>query len=148
LLSNLPVGNPDEAQTILRYYSYRWLVERFHYVLKSGCAFEQSQLSTFAALSNHLALCSGVAWQLLWLTYQARRTPDASCEVALAPVAWQALTAFVRRSAQPDPSPPSLRTAVRAIAQLGGFLARKGDGEPGPKVLWRGLARLDDIVSL
>ena len=56
LLTNLPVTNWSAAHTILRYYSYRWLVERFHYVLKSGCHFEHSQLATFAALTNHLAL--------------------------------------------------------------------------------------------
>lgn len=31
----------------------------------------------------------------------------------------------------PD-TPPTIREAVRWIAQLGGFLARKGDGKPGP----------------
>lgn len=148
LLTNLPVTTREQAHTILRYYSYRWLVERFHYVLKSGCHFEQSQLASFAALTNHLALCSGVAWRLLWLTYQARLTPEASCEIALAPAAWQALTAFLQPSSYPAPRPPTLHEAVRGIAKLGGFLARRGDGEPGVKVLWRGLARLDDLVSL
>lgn len=148
LVTDLPVNHDDDAHTILRYYSYRWLVERFHYVLKSGCHFEESQLSSYAALTNHLALCSSVAWRLLWLLYQARLTPDASCESVLAPVAWQALTAFRRRSPQPAPHPPTLREAVRDIARLGGFLARRGDGEPGVKVLWRGLARLDDLVTL
>ena len=147
LVTNLPVSDASQAQTILRYYSYRWLVERFHYVLKSGCHFEESQLATYTALTNHLALCSSVAWRLLWLTYQARLSPEASCECVLAPVAWQALTAFLARSPHPSPRPPTLREAVRGIARLGGFLARTGDGEPGVKVLWRGLARLDDLVS-
>ncbi|MGB0560889.1 MAG: IS4 family transposase [Spirulinaceae cyanobacterium] len=35
--------------------------------------------------------------------------------------------------------PPSLSHMLLWIARLGGFLARKGDGEPGVKVLWRGL---------
>jgi len=39
-----------------------------------------------------------------------------------------------------------LRQAVRWIGQLGGFLGRKNDGEPGVKVLWRGWARLQDFV--
>jgi hypothetical protein len=147
LVSNLPLNDAQDAHTLLRYYSYRWLVERFHYVLKSGCHFEESQLTTFAALTNHLALCSSVAWRLLWLTYQARLTPDASCEVALPRPTWQALMAFIRRTPNPPPQPPSLREAVRAIAMLGGFLGRKRDGEPGVKTLWRGLIRLDDIVA-
>ncbi len=31
------------------------------------------------------------------------------------------------------------------IASLGGFLGRKGDGEPGVKTIWLGLRRLHDI---
>ncbi len=38
--------------------------------------------------------------------------------------------------------------AVRWIAQLGGFMARKGDGEPGPMTLWRGLHRLNDLTAM
>jgi len=28
---------------------------------------------------------------------------------------------------------------VRLIARVGGFLGRKGDGEPGVKTIWQGL---------
>lgn len=42
---------------------------------------------------------------------------------------------------------PSIREVIRLIAQLGGFLARKGDGEPGVKSLWLGIQRLRDFVS-
>ena len=34
----------------------------------------------------------------------------------------------------------------RLTAQLGGFLARKGDGEPGVKSLWLGIVRLRDYA--
>jgi hypothetical protein len=44
-------------------------------------------------------------------------------------------------------SPPGLREAVRQVARLGGFLARRGDGEPGVKTIWRGLRRLEDLVT-
>ena len=43
----------------------------------------------------------------------------------------------------------SLKTArdfVRVVAELGGFLGRQGDGEPGWQTLWRGYQRLQDIV--
>jgi hypothetical protein len=42
---------------------------------------------------------------------------------------------------------PSLRQMIRSIAQLGGFLARKSDGEPGTQTLWRGLQRMDNITA-
>jgi hypothetical protein len=37
---------------------------------------------------------------------------------------------------------------VRWIAQLGGFLARKHDGEPGTKTLWRGLQQLEAMTRM
>jgi hypothetical protein len=36
-------------------------------------------------------------------------------------------------------APPTLNEVVRLIAQVGGFLGRKSDGEPGAKTIWRGL---------
>jgi hypothetical protein len=148
LLTTLAVDTLDDAYRIVRYYGYRWLIERFHYVLKSGgCHFEDSQLRSVEALHRLLGVCSRVAWRLLWLTYQARQTPEADCTVALSTVEWQALMAFATKSPLPPQQPPSLREAVRAIAKLGGFIGRKSDGEPGVKVLWRGWLRLQDIVE-
>ncbi len=37
---------------------------------------------------------------------------------------------------------PTLNEVIRLIAQRGGFLARKGDGEPGAKTLWLGLQEI------
>lgn len=49
----------------------------------------------------------------------------------------------------PKPVPPPgtrpLCIYILKLAKLGGFLARKGDGDPGHTVLWRGLAKLTDI---
>lgn len=148
LLTSLPVNTLDEAYTIARYYTYRWLVERFHFVLKSGgCDFEASQLRTVEALHRLLAICSRVAWHLLWLTYEARQHPNKPCTGILTQAEWQALTAFTNKSKTPSQAPPTLRQAVRAIAQLGGFIARKSDGEPGVKTLWRGWRRFQDIAD-
>lgn len=147
LLTSLPVLSVEQAQQIVLWYSYRWLVERFHFVLKSGCKLEESQLRQEAGLERLLAVYSGVAWKLLWLTYQARQTPDVPCTIALQPTEWQALYAFIHRTYTVPNTTPSLRQAVGWIGQLGGFLARKGDGEPGVKVLWRGWTRLQDIVQ-
>jgi hypothetical protein len=72
LLTSLPVTSVEQAHEILTYYSYRWLIERFHYVLKSGCQLEGSQLRERASLERLLAMYSIVASRLLLLTYQAR----------------------------------------------------------------------------
>ncbi len=40
-----------------------------------------------------------------------------------------------------------LVTASLVFPQLGGFLGRKSDKEPGVKTIWRGMRRLHDISS-
>ena len=117
------------------WYALRWLVERYHYVLKSGCRVERLQLETAKRLQRALATYAVVAWRLLWLTYEARRHPEASCEAVLPREQWQVLHQVVHKTTTIPAAPPSLREAVRQIARLGGFLARKGDGEPGVKTI-------------
>ena len=147
LVTDLSVQTDEDAYQILRYYSYRWLVERFHFVLKSGLNIEDSQLESLHALHNWLGVCSSVAWRLLWLMYQGRRTPDVSCEPIFTRDEWQALSVYMTKDPRPPTKPPTLYQMIRWIGQLGGFIGRKSDGEPGVKVLWRGLIRLQDITD-
>jgi transposase-like protein/transposase Tn5 family protein len=147
LWTTLPVTSWDEAIAVVAAYRARWLLERYHFVLKSGCGIEQLQLETAERLERALAVCCIVAWRLLWLTYQARETPDLPCTEILASHEWEALVCTVQGTPVPPADPPSVREAVRMIAQLGGFLARRDDGEPGVKTIWRGLIRLNDIAA-
>jgi hypothetical protein len=147
LLTTLPVPTLAAALQCVQWYSYRWLIERYHYVLKSGCRVEALQLATAARLERALATYAVVAWRLLWLTYEARRQPTAACTVALEPAEWHALCCTIQRTPTPPAEAPQLGTAVRWIAQLGGFLGRRHDGDPGVTTLWRGLQRLQDIAA-
>lgn len=147
LVTTLPVSTLAQAKRCLRLYAKRWLIERFHFVLKSGCGIEQLQLETAAAVQRVLALLNIVAWRLLHLLYLARHAPDLPCTVAFAPLEWQTLHAWFQRGTPRPPAPPSLATVVRWVARLGGFLNRAGDGEPGVKTLWRGLRRLADLLE-
>jgi hypothetical protein len=147
LITSLPVTTLEQAHQMVEWYTYRWLIERFHYVLKSGCKLEDRQLHTQARLERLLAVFNLVAWRLLWLTYQARQTPEASCLVALTEEEALVLYAHHHRTSRLPETLPTLQEATRWIAQLGGFLGRKGDGEPGVKVLWRGWMRLQDKLD-
>tara|TARA_B100000315_G_scaffold231236_1_gene242408 strand:+ start:126 stop:1535 length:1410 start_codon:yes stop_codon:yes gene_type:complete len=147
LFTTLPVRNCQDAIVYLRWYSYRWLVERYHYVLKSGCNIEKLQLEEVDRLVRALATYCIVAWRLLWLTYEARQNPDSPCDSVLQVHEWQSLYCTVNNTPVPPKTPPTLHEAVRWIAQLGGFLGRRHDGEPGVKTIWRGLRRLNDIAE-
>jgi hypothetical protein len=144
LLTSWPVTTVAEAAQVVRWYTLRWLIERYHYTLKSGCRIEQLQLETAARLKRALATLAIVAWRLLWLTYAARHHPDVPCDQVLEPDEWQMLQRYFHRPLQ---QPPTLQEAVGMIARLGGFLGRRHDGSPGVKVLWRGYRRLQDLIK-
>lgn len=147
LLTTLPCSSFAEAIQCVQWYSYRWLVERYHFVLKSGCYLEELQLEKAERIQRALATYSIVAWRLLWLTYEARENPDAPCDTVLEAHEWQALYCMTHKTSILPGTPPTLHEAVRWIAKLGGFLGRKSDGEPGVKTIWRGLRRLDDMAA-
>ena len=146
LLTSLKVNDFEQATCYIRWYTYRWLIERYHYVLKSGCRIEQLQLKTAERIKKALATYSIVAWRLLWLTYQARENPDLPCDTILDKCEWQSLCCHFDSFPLPQ-QPPSIKQVVTWIAQLGGFLARRHDAFPGVKTLWQGLQRLHDIAS-
>lgn len=146
LLTTLPVASGEAALACVRWYALRWLVERYHFALKSGCRIEELQLRTAERVERALAVYAIVAWRLLWLTYLARAEPEVPCTVALTAAEWPVLYRTRYPTATLPAQPPPLGAAVRWIARLGGFLDRAGDGEPGLKVLWRGLRRLEDLT--
>ena len=148
LLTTLEVTCFEQAERCLRWYSYRWLIERYHYTLKSGCHLEQLQLERADRLERALATYAIVAWRLLWLTYEARRHPEQSVEGILETPCWMALYFHTHQTIVPPEAPPSLSDCVHWIARLGGFLGRKRDGDPGVKALWLGLQRLHDLAAM
>ncbi len=60
---------------------------------------------------------------------------------------WKSLYCFYHNTSKLPDKPPSLSEVIRMIAKIGGFLGRKSDGEPGAKVLWRGMQTLSVISA-
>lgn len=83
LLTTWQISTFEQACQLIEYYTRRWIIERFHFGLKSGCALEQRPLKQEFRLECFLLLANGVAWRLLWLTYLGRVNPDLPCPVAL-----------------------------------------------------------------
>jgi len=147
LLTTLPVTTAEAAIQKVRWYAQRWQIEVIHKVLKSGCQVEQRQLETTARLRRVLMVDLIVAWRVLSLCKAARQTPAAPASDWLSRDEWRALWCYHHQRPCPSRRSPSLRQALRWIAQLGGFLARRSDGEPGPIVVWRGLRELQAITA-
>jgi hypothetical protein len=147
LLTNVPVTNFDDAVQVVAWYCRRWQIEVWHKVIKSGCTVEDCRLETADRLQRYIALMSVIAWRLHWLTYVNRTDPNLPCTVVLTTTEWQALYMRIHKTSSFPETPPTVRQAVRWIAQLGGFLGRKQDGEPGVTAIWRGWQRLQDIAA-
>lgn len=147
LLSNRPVEDLEQALERLRWYACRWNIEVFHRTLKSGCKIEQRQLGTADRLEACLAIDMVVAWRIQHLTWFGRAVPNVPCTVAFDDDQWKAIVVFKTRKPPPQ-QPPTLRQMIVLVATLGGFIARKSDGDPGPKSLWIGLQRMDDITAM
>jgi len=147
LLTNTTVKSFGRAAQVVAWYCCRWQIEIFHKIIKSGCRVEDCRLQTVVRLQNYIALMCVVAGRLQWLTYINRTNPQASCITVLTTIEWQALYMRIHKTSLLPKSPPTTYQAIRWIAQLGGFLARKSDGEPGIVTVWRGWQRLQDFSA-
>lgn len=144
LLSNLPVESFEDASEKMRWYLCRWQIEVFFRILKTGCRVEHLQLQSRERIEVALALYLIVAWRVLFLSRLGRTVPDISCEVAFTAQEWK--TVYIVKRKKPPAQPPRLSEVLALVASFGGYLARKGDGPPGPKAIWIGLQRTRDFV--
>ena len=144
LLTNRVVATLEEAAQLIDWYRCRWEIETLFHVLKNGCRVESLQLGHVRKLELALAIYLVVAWRLAHLTRLGRILPDLPASAVFEQTEWQA--AWLLAEKPPPRKMPTLREVIRRIAMLGGFLARKGDGEPGVKTLWQGYTRLTSFV--
>lgn len=148
LVSTEPITSWEEGLRALREYLLRWLIERFHFVLKSGCQIEALQLADADRLANAVAVYSQVAARVQRLTYLLRVEPEAAAEPEFSAEEREVLACSraTRTRGRQGGAIQTVKEAVAEVARLGGHLGRKGDGPPGLKVLWRGLECLHDRV--
>jgi len=147
LITNVPVNSTDDALERVNWYKLRWQIEIFHRVLKSGCKVEYARFVKNHRRVPYLTLKSIIAWQLLLLTHYHRISPDQSALALMSKIELSALYAAIHDKFPCDLS-FTARQAIRWLGQLGGFLARKWDKEPGPTALWRGWQRLQDFTRI
>ena len=144
LLTNREADSFDAVVTLIDWYRARWDIEIFFHVLKNGCRVEALQLGHIDKIELALAVYMVVAWRLAHLVRMGRIHPELSACELFSEEEWKG--AYILAKKNPPSTPPSLPEMIRQIAMLGGFLGRKGDGEPGVKTLWLGFARFRDFV--
>jgi hypothetical protein len=144
LLTSLKVKSLDDAWQVITDYEDRWLIEEYHKVIKTGCAIESHALRSADRLEPMIGLISVLGIRLFQLKLIGRldQTRRATNHV---PSSW--LRAIKLLCPQLALSRLTVYEFLREVAKLGGFLARKHDGEPGWQTIWRGHQKLKSILD-
>ena len=136
-----------EAIEKIKWYCLGWRIEVYFKVIKSGSKVEECRLENADRLIRYIAVVSIVAWRVYWITLVAKTAPDTSTSLFLSDVDWKILFVKFNPHKKIPNRVPSMQQSTLWIAQLGGFLARKGDGDPGITLIWRGLRKLADMTE-
>lgn len=143
LLTTVPVRDASDALRMAEWYRQRWTVEEYHKCLKTGCRVEKRQLEHGLRLAPLVAMLAVTALRLLNIRGMAKVRPDAPATDTAPPMHVEVLS---RLRGIPREE-LTCRRFWREVARLGGFLARKSDGEPGWQTLWLGWTKLDAMAS-
>jgi hypothetical protein len=141
LYSTIPVRNLEEAIEKIKWYACRWIIEEYHKCLKTGCRIESNQFEDIKPVEALLGILSVVSILMLQMKYLARNDDQTLAKTVVPKIV---LTIICKRYGL-DKMNITIKAFWRAVAQLGGFLGRKSDGDPGWQTLWKGWLRLVDM---
>lgn len=141
ILTTLPVHNFEQAVWILDIYTVRWVIERFHYVLKQGLRIERLQFDNFTRLANAIKLCSVVAWQLLRIAYLSKAK---ELEAADQNFDQQEKVILEKITASKI---ETVKDHILALGKIVGFVPSTKQPYPGEKLLWIAIQQLNAIKA-
>ena len=154
ILTTLPVRTVEEARQIIKIYTKRWLIERFHFLLKSGGAnVEELQLETAARIQNAISTYTIAAMKVFKLRYIAENQPNTPIsEIGISVEEYLVLYDFIHEKIDsrvcfnPDHIPSAEEFCI-AMASIVGFLPSKRQKLPGLKVLARAVDKFTLIFD-
>lgn len=118
-------------------------MQEYHQCLKTGCRIEERQVQSADRLMRLLGLLSPVAVRLLHLRDLGRREPERPASDVLE----ADVLAVVAAQTGQTPAEMTVGAFWKSVAQMGGYLARQGDGLPGWKTLWKGWLRVQTLLE-
>ena len=152
LLTSLEIENLENALKVVTYYTYRWRIETFHYILKQGCKVEQLQLEQEQNLKNAISLYSAIACRLLSIMYLSREKPLADINsIGFNGKQYTLLCNYLEKNYylkinQQTKENHTVENFILIVSMLGGYL-KHNKPYPGIKVLWRGMKELTTILN-
>lgn len=147
LLTNLQVDSLSEAFDKVKLYSMRWNIELLHKIMKSGFAMEKAQLRDGERLKKYITLKSILSWRIFWITRYLYEARNENCELVFSPHEWTILYRKTNPKSAIPKKPPKIGDTYHWLGKLGGFIGRKGDGDPGFISIWRGWMRFTSLLE-
>lgn len=144
LLTTERVETLEEATAIVDHYRARWIIEEYFKALKTGCAIEKRQLTSFAGLTNALALFVPIAWRLLVLRHLSRAEFSPPATKLFDAEELILLRALLEQRQHKLPASASTKDVMLGLARLGGHI--RNNGAPGWLVLGRGYIRFAEAL--
>ena len=135
----------QDAQRVIEIYRKRWVIEEYHKAVKSGFQLEANQMKYAGRILALLGMIGVLATQLLAIREKCRLDPISEVEKVI-PEIWQKLVEDRMRNRGLKIAIKTTRDFWRYVAQMGGFLERKSDGEPGWQTVWKGFMKLQDML--
>lgn len=143
LVTSVPTQTIVQIRERRDWYACRWMVEVFHDIEKNGCGEEDRRFEKAARMTACLAILALVAVRIFQLRTALTSQPDAAATLVASADEIAVVKKWVEHRGRKR---FTVRDFVRGVASPGGFLGRKGDGDPGVRTLWRGYQRLQDLL--
>lgn len=151
ILTTFPVSDIEQALQIVQFYTLRWRIEEFHYVLKQGPKIEQKQLKEPDSLENLITTYSLISWKILNLRYCATIKPKQDVQtLGFTRTQYKIAAIFLNKNQntdfEPQPDTPNIQQFVKMLKAIA--TTSKSKNLPGVRAIWNGLSKLNLIVKV
>lgn len=147
LLTNLVTTDLEAALTRIKWYKFRWRIDLFHKILKSGYRVESCRLSQAERLKRYLTVMSIVSFRILFLTYLQDVNKEANADITFTADELTILLMLLNKKANKKLRKLTISEAINMVGKMGGFFGRKSDGNPGFTTIWKGMKKLSEYVD-
>jgi hypothetical protein len=118
LMTSEAVNSVEEAYKYAGYYMRRWKIERFHYVLKSGCSIEKPRERSMDKTMILILMYSIIAGKILNMTYAGRLTPELPCSLLLGEDKWELLYCIANKVKKEPKKPYTVKEAETLFPKI------------------------------
>lgn len=151
LLTSLPLELESELYQAILYYSFRWRIETFHYILKQGCKIEDLQLQEEQGLKNAISLYSILSCRILSMTFLSRQAPETPLkQIGVSKEEYLFLITYLKENYsfkfKTNMKEQTVGNFSELIGMLGGHL-KHNSKYPGIKIIWRGLMEFNTLFK-